>query len=280
MQLPIGKVRFQCVSTGYTYPSVVFQDDATALASRAASQYAVVPYPRNTVIFVIQSAPIREQERGKLGVYLAICGRGRGQAGNSALYREYAADNYVLESIIDSSSPVGLLAASMATGGGVNLDVWFFDDISLESVDAVDLLRNPTLNLIRVDDEWIQYEDATALTLEDNSPYRSKWRLQTLTRGLFGTTDNSHAVNEYVAAVTPALRFYELEAADIGETVNLKAVTGGQNIEVAPISSFTFAPVSAYTITNASTDRTFDANATSINELADVVATIVDDLNL
>lgn len=280
MTLPIGKVRFQCISTGYIYSGVVFQDDATTLATRRANQFALQSFPRNSVIFVIQSAPIREQERGRLGVYLAISGRGRGSWGNAGLYRETFPDNYELDSIIDSPSPLGIVATGFSTGGGENLDVLFFDDVDFEAVDATDLVRNPLLNLIRIDDEWIQYEAATAQTLPDNSPYRSKWRFTVLTRGLFGTTDNSHAADEYAAAATPSLRFLELEAADIGEIVNLKAVTGGQSIDVAPIASFTFAPVSAYTITNATTDRTFDANASSTAELADVVATMIDDLHL
>jgi hypothetical protein len=41
-----------------------------------------------------------------------------------------------------------------------------------------------------------------------------------------------------------------------------------------------FTPSSAYTVTNATTDRTFDANATTIHELADVVATIIEDTKI
>lgn len=278
--LPIGKIRFQCISTGYIYTDVEFQDDTTTSAPRSAVQFAGNTFPRNTVIFVIQSAPITVKDKGRLGVYLAISGRGRGNWGNAGLYREMDADNYILKDIVDSPSPLGIVATGFSTGGGANLDVLFFDDVEFETVDALDLIRNPTVNLIRVDDEWIQFEEATPQTLPDNSPYRCKWRFTILTRGLFGTTDNSHAADEYAAVVTRALRFMDLGTEDIGETINLKAVTGGQNIEVAPVASFTFAPVSAYTITNATTDRTFDADATSINELADVVATIVDDLNL
>jgi hypothetical protein len=36
--------------------------------------------------------------------------------------------------------------------------------------------------------------------------------------------------------------------------------------------------VAAYTVTNAITDRSFDADNTTVAELADVVATIIDDL--
>jgi hypothetical protein len=146
-----------------------------------------------------------------------------------------------------------------------------------------DIDRHPHVNLIRVGDEWVQYRTATIQTLEDNSPYRSKWRISNLWRGRYSTSGEiaTHAADEYAAVVTPQLMFFELDEADIGETVNLKAVTNRQGVDVAPISSFVFAgPTSAYTVTNAATDRTFDANAVTLHELADVVATVIDDQRL
>ena len=80
--------------------------------------------------------------------------------------------------------------------------------------------------------------------------------------------------------MTKALKFLPLEKADIGETVTLKALAGGQGLDdVSPVT-FTFNPVSAYTVTNATDDRSFDADSTTIDELADVVATIIKDTNL
>jgi hypothetical protein len=89
-----------------------------------------------------------------------------------------------------------------------------------------------------------------------------------------------HVADEYAAIVNNNLLFYELETADIGEVVNIKAVTSGQSVDIAPVSSFTFAPLSAYTITNASVDRTYNADATTLDEISDVVATVIDDENL
>ena len=290
MTLPIGKIKFQCVSINPFTPSY-YVDDVTTTTPMAAAQYVPDQFPRNSIAFVIPSKPIRGEDKGKLGVYLALCGRGRGQGDTISLYREMDEDNYVLQSIHDTSSPVGICAGTLANHGGgtatedtVNtLDIWFFDDVTLETVLQADIDRHPHVNLIRVGDEWLQFRTATVQTLEDNSPYRSKWRISNLWRGKYGTSGEigSHAADEYAALVTPALLFFELDAADIGEVVNLKAVTNRQSVDVAPINTFTFsAAASDYTVTNATTDRTFDANATSIHELADVVATMIDDLNL
>lgn len=38
------------------------------------------------------------------------------------------------------------------------------------------------------------------------------------------------------------------------------------------------APSPAYTVTNGTTDRTYDANSTTVNELADVLGTVISDL--
>lgn len=290
MTLPIGKIKFTCVSVNPFSPSY-YVDDVTTTTAMSSAQYGTESFPRNSIAFVIPSKPIRQEDRGKLGVYLALSGRGRGNGDTISLYREMDTDNYVLHSVHDSPSPVGLCAGTLANwaGGTVTedtsntLDIWFFDDVTLESVLQADIDRHPHINLIRVGDEWIQFRTATVQTLEDNSPYRSKWRISNLWRGKYGTSAeiSTHAADEYAAIVDRNLVYLELDAADVGETVNLKAVTNRQSVEVAPISTFTFsAAASDYTITNASTDRTFDANATSIHELADVVATVIDDLNL
>lgn len=290
LTLPIGAVKVQCVAVNPFTPSY-YVDDVTLTTPMAAVQYVADTWPRNSIAFVIPSVPIRDADRGKLGVYLALCGRGRGQGDTISLYREMDEDNYVLQFITDSPSPVGICEDTLANhGGGTStedttnvLDIWFFDEVTLETVTQTDIDRHPHINLIRVGDEWIQYRTATIQTLEDNSPYRSKWRISNLWRGRYSTSGEigSHAADEYAAVVSPQLRFFELDEADIGETVNLKAVTNRQGVDVAPISSFTFtAPTSAYTVTNAATDRTFDANAVTLHELADVVATVIDDQRL
>lgn len=287
--LPIGKIRFQGVSVNPFIPAY-YQDAVTEFAQKAVEQFARDTFPRNTVIFPIQSQPIRDADKSKLGVYLAISGRGRGNGDRSSLYRETAEDNFVLEQKVEQSSPLGLCEDTLGnhTAGVLIedttnvLDIWFFDDISIETVTQNDIDRSPHINLIRVGDEWLQYRTATAQTLEDNSPYRSKWRISNLWRGKFGTSGEiaGHVANEYAAVATPALIFYELESADIGETITLKATTAGQSVELAPITSFIFTPVSAYSVTNGTENRTLDANNTTVNILADFVATLADDLNL
>lgn len=288
--LPIGKVRFQCVSISSFVPAT-FQDDFTTFQAKAITQFVQTTFPRNSVIFPIHSQPIRREDRGKLGVYLAVCGRGRGNGDFASLYQEMDEDNYVLQQKKVESSLLGLCEdtlANWASGTGVEdttnvLDIWFFDDISLETVLQTDIDRHPLVNLIRVGDEWIQFRTATAQTLEANSPYRSKWRISNLWRGKFGTSAkiSTHAANEYAAVVTPALMFYPLETADIGQTVNLKAVTNDQSVDLAPIASFTFnGPTSIYSVTNGDGTRTLNADNTSLDTVADVLATVIDDLNL
>lgn len=289
MTLPIGKIRIQGVSVNPFTPST-YQDDVSLLASKAASQYAPPSFPRNTVAFVISSLPIREADRGKLGVYVGICGRGRGDGNNASLYREWDNDNYVLCSQNLPYIPMGLCEDTLANHAGgtatedtVNvLDIWFFDDVTLESVLQADIDRLPLVNLIRVGNEWVQFRTATVQTLEDHSPYRSKWRISNLWRGRFSTSAaiSTHAAKEYAAQYTPQMYFFEMEAADIGQSVSIKAVTNGQAVDLAPISTFTFTPLSNYTVTNGTVDRSFDANNTSINELADVLATFIDDSNM
>lgn len=247
MELPLGAIKFQCVKTGYVYTDVVYQDDVTTSLPIQREQFAAQTFPRNSIVFVIPSEPIRDKDKGRLGVYLAISGRGRGNGGKAALYREMDEDNFVLQSIVENMSPVGLCGSALASVADITVedttnyvDISFFDDVSLETVLQADIDRNPLVNLIRVGNEWIQFRTAAPQTLDNDSPYRSKWRISNLWRGRFGTT-TGHAVDEYAALVTTSLMFYDLDTFDVGQTITLKAVTAGQDIEVAPETTFTFA---------------------------------------
>lgn len=288
MALPLGKIEFSGVKvTGLN--TTYYQDAFTTLAPKAQQLYSAFNFPRNSVVIPIISKPLTSAHRGRYGVYLAVCGRGRGSAENIAVYREFDTDNYVLQFIADTPSIVGLCEDTLGTHGDETvedttntLDIWFFDDIELESVTAPDIARYATLNLLRVGDEWIQFRTATAQTLEDNSPYRSKWRVSNLMRGRFGTEGvmSGHVADEYATLYTSAVRWFDLDTADVGETITLKAVTNGQSEENGQIASFSYDKVAGeYTVTNLTGDRSFDANNTSLNELADVVGTLIDDLN-
>lgn len=270
VSLPLGKVRFQCVAVNPFTPTY-YQDDTTTLASRALDQFVTFQFPRNAIVVAIQSLPIRDAEEGRLGVYIAVSGRGRGAGDTFALYREFDTDNFVIQRTIDTPAQVGLCAGTLATHGTPatkdttnTLDIWFFDDIELESVTEADIDNHPTLNLMRVGDEWLQFETATVQTLEDNSPYRSKWRISNLWRGRFGTTAaiSTHAADEYATHVTNALQFMPLDRSDIGQTITLKAVSPGQPEEVAPTTSFVFSPTVVYGEVGALFDFVTDATTT------------------
>lgn len=268
--------------------------DSAVVASQVSSVFSAdfgyVEAPRNGLAIPIISLPIRAADRGRLGMYIAVTPRGRGVSENVALYQEVADETYILKDLYDIPSKCGVAedilgnyTGSLTAEDTTNtIDILFYNNESLESVTAADLARNPELNLLRVGDEWIQFRTATIQTLDDNSPYRSKWRVSNLLRGRFGTSGaiSGHVADENVVLNTPTLKFYDLSDADVGKTVTFKAVSGGQDIEQAKAVSVTFNPISAYTVTHGTPDRAFDANNTTIHEIADVVATIIDDLKL
>ena len=244
---------------------------------------------RNAKAIPIISWPIRGRDKGRLGCYIAVTPLGSGATDNIALYRELGNDNYVLIDALDVPAKAGVGDGTLGSHGNAStedttntLDIYFYNTVSLESYTAAELSRYPTLNLIRIGDEWVQYRTATAQTLPSDSEYRSVWRISNLQRGRFGTSGemSSHAADEDCVIWEDTMRFYDLNPEDVGETVTLKVTTGGQLVEDAKAYDFTFSPLSKYTVTNDTTDRAYDANSTSINELSDVVATIIDDLNL
>ena len=288
--LPIGVIKVE----GFLIEEYEAGDIATAvvaseLSSAKQAQLLAVSFPRNSKAIPILSLPIRQSEKVRLGCYIALTPTGIGASQNIALYMEQAADNYIIKDICDVPSTCGVTDGTLGSHGNVNtvdttntLDILFYNDVSLETVTAGDITRYPELNLIRVGAEWLQFRTAVKQSLASDSPYRSKWRISNLTRGRFETSAamSGHGASEDAVLFTNNLRWYDFRPEDVGETVKVKTTTGGQALEDVKTTSFTFNPPSRYTVTNDLVDRTYDANSTSINELSDVIATIIDDLKL
>ncbi len=289
-KLPLGVVEIDATlldpfEAGDIQSSIV----PTQVSSLASAQTAFLSPPRNAVAIPIISLPIRTSDKGRLGVYIAVSPFGKGVAETVSLYQEIADETFTLREIYEVPSVVGVSLDALGnhTDEEVEdttnvLDIYFFNDETLETAATEDLERNPQLNLIRVGSEWVQFRTATLQTLDPASSYRSKWRISNLMRGRFGTSAamSSHTAEEYCVLNTNNLRFYDLNEADIGETVTFAAVSGGANLEASPKSSFVFNPISSYAVSNGTDTRTIDADCTTIDELADVVATIIKDTNL
>jgi hypothetical protein len=246
-ELPIGVIRYQGVATDQI-PVVALNPKLTNVQKTVQPSLKAYPkYPRNTIIEPILSNAIRKEDATKTGLYLAISGRGRGHWENAALYKEKTTDNYEFLQIIDSTTPMGIGQAALSgTAGANSLEIYFFDDVDLESVTLSELNADPTLNLMRIGSEWIQFTTAVEGTVPDNSTYRSVWTVSGMGshRGKFETsgTTETHSTEESCALFTKAMLFLELDDVLIDETINLKAVTATQQLANAPLASIKFSP--------------------------------------
>lgn len=286
--LPVGIMKIRGLSTEQKIYADPKNDRNTLPAYDLREVYS---YPRNSRLVVVESKPLRETEKGRKGFYIAVGGVGEGKWTNAGLYRETSEDDYELQFIVDSPSPMCVPTNVLADHTPItsedttgSIDVSFFDDVELETVTQDDLDKNPTANLLRLGDEWIQFRTVTPVAIKGlEEPYRSAYTLSNLWRGRFDTGDETgkHDVGEHSFLATPALRFLDLSEVDEGNIINLKGVTNGQPVEVAPVVSTTFSGVlSDWSIGNESILRTLDADDVTIHELADALATLVKDNKL
>lgn len=288
--MPLGVVEIEgTILDVYQASDIATAIRATDFSPIASFQSAFVQSPRNATAVPVISLPIRDADRGRLGVYVAVSPFGIGISESVALYQKVADETFILREIYEVPSVVGDAPEELGTHSDAetedttnSLTISFYNEETLESVTAGELDANPLLNLLRIGNEWVQFRTATLETLDTTTTYRSRWTVSNLRRGRFGTSGEmaGHAVDEKVILVTNNFRFYPLAESDIGETVTFKAVSAGVSVELAPEISFTFNPLSQYSVTNATDDRAFDADCTTIDELADVVATIIKDTKL
>lgn len=255
-QLPIGVIRYQGIVTEPNlYLNATGSEDTVHIKKNTQVKLA----PRNSIIHVIQSVPVRESDIGKLGVYLGVSGRGRGDWQNCTIYRENGLDNWELQQIVNTETTSGIVRDAMTqqyTAGSYVEDtvnkpfVEFFNDVSLETISFEDLLADPYLNLVCIGQEWLQFNTVFGgLSYDLTQPYAVAGSLSGLLRAKFRPPDQGlteattgHVANEYATLFSDSLIFFELERKDVGQQIRLKAVTNGQHVDYAPISTFTFTP--------------------------------------
>lgn len=286
--LPVGVIEVEGMVIEAYDPQEIMVS-VTGSGTTTESMAPKLMNPRNVKVIPMISLPIRGRDKGRLGCYVAVTPIGSGAIDNMALYREAGTDNFQLMDIIDVPPSCGLAEDTLGTHSDADiedttntLDIYFYNTTSLESFTLVDLQRYPTLNLIRIGHEWIQFRTATLQSLPADSQYRSVWRISNLSRGRYGTAGAmaSHSANEECVVWNDTIKFYDFLEEDIGETIVLKATSGGTLVEDAKQFDFTFNPVSKYTISNDTADRTLNANSTDMDELADVLSTLIRDTNL
>ena len=286
--LPIGVVTIEGFLLEEYDPSEIVTQ-VQVEESFAFDQQSLAQFPRSSKAIPIVSRPIRQIDKVRLGCYVAVTPVGEGISQNIALYLERGTGDYQLLNIYDQPSTCGVVDGTLSSHTSASIKdtttdlyVYFYNDADLQTVTEAELTRYPELNLLRVGNEWLQFQTATKQALPAGSAYRSYWKLENLFRGRFGTESamSGHAASEDVTVFDQTVRFYDLTEQDVGETVNFKTTTGGRDLDDITANGFTFTPVSKYALANDTTDRDLDADATTLNEVADVVATIIKDLKI
>lgn len=131
-------------------------------------------------------------------------------------------------------------------------------------------------NVMVIGNEVIAFGIATL-----NSSVTNTWTVSRLQRRLNGVAV-THAATERAVLLNSAVKFVPLDVSEVGKTRNYAFLAGGQSAVDSLVTSVQFnsVGVSAYTVTNLTANRSLDVNDTTLNELADVVATVISDLRL
>lgn len=101
--------------------------------------------------------------------------------------------------------------------------------------------------------------------------------------GTVGTMTNMYGLymEDFTSKVTNVYGVYILGANSLNYLQGSLEIDGALNHDGSTVGFYGVTPVarsSTYTVTNGTTDRTYDADATTVNELADVVGTLIADL--
>lgn len=156
----------------------------------------------------------------------------------------------------------------------LSVEKYASDTVSAGSGAAIDFVLETSTNNVSVTGRIVH--KITAI-----SPLDTEWNVIGINNGLQQTfltisEKGLHMPNSAgtvtVTADTAAIYVKDIVAGNAAVHVKTE---NGQEIKLYQVNAG-----SAYTVTNSTTDRTYDANSTTMNELADVVATLIADLKL
>lgn len=243
-----GPVRLTGVSTD--------EINFTLSESQIKNNPDIVPYtakfPANTELIVFESQAVNLNDNS-LGVYVAVCSKGFGKWAGAALYAKYVeTEEFSFIEQIEKSTPLGVATSTLADNAGTGIDtthsftVYFYEKVEFESVSADEIAAQPTRNLTRLGNEWLQFRTAVAASLPANSHYKSAWTFSNLSRGLFGTAaaKSTHASSERFMAYSANVEFVRLDSAYFGKNVTFAAASFGQLLENAATKNLTITGLS------------------------------------
>jgi len=257
--------------------------DTLAPEVTPGSTFALVHPPAHVIGTIVNISILRKQEK-TLGFYAGCALTNQhyrwGNSNGAALYWEregqwefltsfdaQATIGRTIASASLSAPPGGLLGTDFDEVNDITVDLFYGEVDSVTSAQA--LARN---NAIVIGNEVIGVRDSVR-----DSDYDRRFTFSGLLREQFNTLGSGHATDERVVVMNTAMKYIEIDESEIGKTRTYKFVATGQPLESASSFEFTFTKPTNYDITNLSELRSMDATSVTLDDLASVVGTVIED---
>lgn len=227
--LPAGVCQFQAVRQAASLYS------PTGFGSLSGREDPIAGFPSNTKGVILEGPLFRPEDAGdgtQPVAYIGMCGIGGGAWPGGALHQEspVGSGNYILLTLASVPTAIGV---ADATTLGATIDPTIFDrtstltidfyyDPQLSTVTENELLNNPNLNLIAVqnpsteDVECLQFSTATPGVAP--SPFVARYVISVMLRGRFLTEQNiaSHTAADRVAFIDSTLKPRRFDLMEVG----------------------------------------------------------------
>jgi len=244
-ELPVGIMEVEAVRQD----AAVFGVNGTP--SVISLENPIVPIPGQTRGMFVDAFivdPANSVTNPLAAVYVGMSGRGSGAWSGGFLYREFpsASGNYIRVAATDKPATTGVAVGTLGTTANfttidavnsVVVDLYYGE---LESVTEAELLANPTLNLLYIGSEYVQFQTATPGTAV--APFVKRYTLTNFLRGRHETPTAAplHATGEACALINGAMSIVPVDIIKLGVSEKYKFVTVGMGLDVAPETFFTW----------------------------------------
>ena len=239
-----GEVQFQGVDSEEVNITTAVN---TVTASQDLLTDTSAKFPANTELVVFESVPVDLTHEG-LGIYAAVTRNGFGKWTGCALYNRTDSNlDWLFTDKLEQQAAIGVAQDTLADWTTSSIDttntltIYFYENVTLETFTAAEILANPQLNLLRVGSEWLQFRTVSSVSLPVGSTYKSAWDVSNLTRGVFKTEGQriDHAASENCVVYSEAVKFIALDSNYFDLSVQFTAATYGQTTDVSTTETLT-----------------------------------------
>lgn len=226
----------------------IYGQGGAGVSGRGGDVILVRP-PANTLLVIIDTVPLRQEDLGGLILYAAACPRGEGSWPGYHLNRKDQNDESERVGGFEDAATIGVIEAASQSVAGAGFEstrefiVKLYHGTLESRTEAEVRAERVNLALYGSGARWEVLQFLTVEAQTPAAPFVAQYKVTGVVSGLYGTewASDTHQNGDYFVLVDGAVKAFPMRAADVTLQQTFVGQTAGQALaDAEEVSSYTF----------------------------------------